>query len=108
MRQYYAPDFEVKITGLTMEADVKNAVTSISYTNDLDKVDQVEITLDNSDFRFLDSALFDVGKEVEVHMGYAGNLKPMLLGDITAVQPSFPESGAPTFEFRRHGGDLYR
>lgn len=96
MRQYYAPDFEVKIQGLTMESDVKNAVISLTYDNNLDQADMFNLTLNNSDLRFTDSALFDVGKDVEIHMGYVGNLKPMMLGNIVSVQPSFPQGGAPT------------
>lgn len=96
MNQYYAPDFEVKVQGLTMEADVKQAVISLSYDNNLDQADMFQIQLNNADMRFTDSALFSVGKDVEIHMGYVGNLKPMMLGDIVSVQPSFPESGAST------------
>ncbi len=96
MQQYYAPDFEVRISGLTMEADVKKAVISLSYDNNHDLADKFDVTLDNSNLRFTDSPLFSVGKEVEIHMGYAGNLKPMMLGEIVSVNPSFPESGAPT------------
>lgn len=96
MHQYYSPDFEVKISGFTMEADVKHAVISLTYDNNLEQADMFQLTLDNSDLRLTDSALFDVGKEVEIHMGYVGNLKPMMLGEIVAVQPAFPEGGAPT------------
>lgn len=96
MRQYYAPDFEVIISGLTMQADVKNAVISLTYDNNLEEADMFRMTLNNADLRLLDSALFDVGQEVEIHMGYVGNLKPVMLGEIVAVEPSFPEGGAPT------------
>ena len=40
--------------------------------------------------------MFDVGKDVEIYMGYEGELQPMMLGEITAINPSFPQSGAPT------------
>lgn len=96
MRQYYAPDFEVKIQGLAMEADVKSAVINLSYDNNLEQADMVHLTLNNADMRLTDSALFDVGKTVEIHLGYVGNLKPVMLGEIVSVQPSFPEGGAPT------------
>lgn len=100
MRQYYAPDFEVKITGLTMAADVKHAVISLSYENNLDQADMFTLVLDNANLRFTDSALFDVGKEVEIHLGYSGNLKPMMLGEIVDISPTFPEGGAPTLTIR--------
>lgn len=96
MTRYYAPDFEVKILGLTMEADVKRSVVNLSYDNNLDQADMFQMTLNNADLRFTDSALFDVGKNVEIHMGYVNNLQPMMLGEIASVSPSFPEGGAPT------------
>jgi phage protein D len=93
---FYAPDFSVKIAGLTLAADVRTAVRSLTYDNNIDTADMFTLQLSNADLRFTDSALFDVGKTVEVHMGYAGELQPMMLGEITAVNPSFPEGGAPT------------
>ena len=96
MEQYYAPDFEVKVQGLTLEANVKNAVINLTYDNNLELADMFQLTLNNADLRLTDSPLFNVGKEVEIHMGYVGDLKPMMLGDIVSVQPSFPSGSAPT------------
>lgn len=96
MHQYYAPDFLVKIQGLTLEADVTNAIIDLTYDNNLDTADMFTLRLNNADLRFTDSALFDVGKNVEIYMGYVGDMHPMMLGEITAVSPSFPQSGAPT------------
>lgn len=96
MNKYYVPDFEVKIEGLTMAADITNFVTELTYDNNFDTADMFALRLNNSDLRFTDSALFDVGKNVEIYMGYVGDLHPMMLGEITAVNPSFPQNGAPT------------
>jgi phage protein D/phage baseplate assembly protein gpV len=96
MSEYYVPDFDVKIQGILLSADVKNAIVSLSYDNNLGQADEFSLTLDNSGLRFIDSAIFDVGREVEIYMGYAGNLQPMMLGDIVSIQPGFPAGGAPT------------
>ena len=96
MYPYYAPDFAVKIEGLTMAADVRNAVIDLTYDNNLDTADMFTLQINNADLRFTDSTLFDVGKNVEIYMGYAGELEPMMLGEITAINPSFPQGGAPT------------
>ena len=93
---FYRPDFAVKIEGLTLAADVRNATRSLSYDNNIDTADMFTLQLDNAGLRFCDSALFDVGKDVEIYMGYEGELEPMMLGEITAINPSFPQSGAPT------------
>jgi phage protein D len=96
MYQYYAPDFEVKIVGITMAADVSNAVIELTYDNNLDTADMFSLRLNNADLRFTDSSLFGVGKDIEIYMGYAGDLHQMMLGEITAINPSFPQGGAPT------------
>lgn len=83
-----------------MQADVKNAVISLTYENNLEQADMFQITLNNADLRLLDFPLFDVGQEAEIHLGYTGNLHPMMLGEIVAVEPSFPEGGAPTLNIR--------
>jgi phage protein D len=93
---FYRPDFAVRIEGLTLAADVRNATRSLSYDNNIDTADMFTLQLDNAGLRFCDSALFDVGKDVEIYMGYEGELHPMMLGEITAISPSFPQGGAPT------------
>ena len=75
---------------------MRNATRSLSYDNNIDTADMFNLQLDNAGLRFCDSALFDVGKDVEIYMGYEGELQPMMLGEITAINPSFPQSGAPT------------
>ncbi|GHO83199.1 phage baseplate assembly protein V [Dictyobacter formicarum] len=101
---FYAPHFDIRISGLTLSADVSNQITSISYDSDLDMASMFTITMRNPDNQFLDSALFDLGKRVEVYMGYGNDLHPMILGEITSLEPSFPESGAPAL--RISGYDL--
>ena len=44
----------------------------------------------------LDSALLDLGKTVEIHLGYGTDLVPAFLGEIAAIEPSFPQDGPPT------------
>lgn len=95
MQSYYAPDFLVKIQGLTLESDVTRAVISLTCESSIGTASMFNLTLNNADLRFTDSALFDVGKNVEIYMGYAGDLHPIMLGEITAVNPTFPQSGAP-------------
>jgi phage protein D/phage baseplate assembly protein gpV len=93
---YYAPRFDVRVSGLTLAADVANQVLSVSYDNNLDLADMFTVVLRNADNQLIDSALFDLGKQVEIYLGYGNDLQPMMLGDITAIEPSFPKDGPPT------------
>jgi phage protein D/phage baseplate assembly protein gpV len=111
---YFAPRADVRIAGVLLAADVADRVISLSYDSNADMADMFTVTLLNGDGALTDSALFDIGKEVEIHLGYGANLQPMMLGEIASLQPSFPEGGAPTLtitgydrSFRlRHGEPL--
>ena len=96
MSSFYNPRFEVRIEGLTLSADVTQQVLSCSYENNLDIADMFNLVLLNPQNQFSDSPLFDLGKTVEIHMGYGNDLRPMMLGEIAAVAPSFSQSGPPT------------
>lgn len=91
---FYAPRFEIRVSGLTLTADITDHVLSVRVETDLDLAGSFGITLRNADNQFLDSPLFDLGKTVEIHLGYGNDLQPAFLGEITAIEPSFPESGA--------------
>ncbi len=95
MGSFYAPAFNVKIAGLTLAANVTRSIIELVYDNSLTTADMFTLKLNNADMSLTDSALFDVGKNVEIYMGYAGDLQPMMLGEIAAVNPSFPRDGAP-------------
>ncbi|MCA1709375.1 MAG: hypothetical protein LC808_41295, partial [Actinobacteria bacterium] len=92
---FYAPRFDVRISGLTIAADVRDQALSLVVETDLDLAGSFSITLRNPDNTLLDSALFDLGKTVEIHLGYGNDLKPAFLGEIAAIEPSFPQDGPP-------------
>jgi phage protein D/phage baseplate assembly protein gpV len=96
VNDFYAPRAEVRVMGVTLASDVSQELLSVSYDNNLDMADMFSVVLRNADNQLTDSALFDLGKTVEIHMGYGDDLKPMMLGEITAVAPSFPPGGSPT------------
>ena len=54
---------------------MRNATRSLSYDNNIDTADMFTLQLDNAGLRFCD-LLFDVGKDVEIHMGYEANSSP--------------------------------
>jgi phage protein D/phage baseplate assembly protein gpV len=92
----YAPRCEVRISGVTLAADLTDQILSVDVETDLDLAGSFNIVLRNSDNSLLDSALLDLGKTVEIHLGYGSDLSPALLGEIAAIEPSFPQDGPPT------------
>lgn len=106
---YYVPAFEIYVGGKTigkgekLKWEVMRDVVNVTYTDNLESIDSFSFTVNNWDaekraFKYLnfDDNPFNVGKEIEVRMGYAGNLKSILQGEITSLAPDFPQSGNPT------------
>jgi uncharacterized protein len=101
--QGYAPDFTVDIGGQALGTPVKDDVLELHVVLELDQMASFEITLNNWDDKLLqfkysesDTELFGISQLVAIKLGYAGNLVAVTSGQITALSPAFPESGAPT------------
>ncbi len=119
---FYVPQFQVKIEGVGLPRDVLRDVLQITYKDNIKELDSFELTVNNYDpatntFKYVGSEtkqslqgstpeslrhrLFEpCNKEVEVRMGYVGNLVLMLRGNFTTMEPNFPNSGAPTMTVR--------
>lgn len=104
-QDFYVPFFEVRQAGgRALGADVVNDVISVSYTDDIAAIDSFEITINNwdarsRDFKYVDSDLFEPGRQLELWLGYRGGRggsHRMITGEITSLRPTFPAGGQPT------------
>jgi phage protein D len=101
----YAPDFAVDVEGQPVNVKVQDDVLQIHVVLELDQMASFEITFNNWDdkhlrFKYSESdakdELFKISRLVAIKLGYAGQLVPVVSGQITALSPAFPESGSPT------------
>ncbi len=94
-----------------MPEQVIHDVLEVKYTDSIEKIDSFELTLSNWDDTALKPkyeppsgpdfrGLFDPGQPVELQMGYAGDQRLMLTGEITTLEPSYRESGPLTLAVR--------
>ena len=122
-RDFYVPAYEIKINHKDLPSGVVRDVMEVRYTDDVEKMDSFEITVNNWDAKKLDfkytgskkgldagadaarSTLFDPGQEIEIWMGYfkptpdnPTPIRMMLVGIITSLTPNFPASGSPTLK----------
>jgi uncharacterized protein len=116
---FYAPYFEIQVRGNPMPRNVVRDVIEVTYEDSIDKVDSFTLTVNNWDadqqrVKYLGmpekpkpksdeeqfAKLFEPGNELALSMGYQSNLRLMMSGVITTVEPSFPESKAPTMVVR--------
>ena len=92
----FAPRFQVRLSGVTLAAELAEQVLSLTVETDLDLAGCFSLRLRNPDNGLLDSALLDLGQTVEVHLGYGHDLVPAFLGEVASIEPSFPADGPPT------------
>ncbi len=118
---FYVPAFEIRIHGRTLPRDVVRDVMQVTYKDNVNEIDNFELTINNwdadsRDFKYVGiegrvrdndarsqfKGIFDPGAEAEIWMGYAGaeNLRLMMSGQITTLEPDFPSAGAPVLAVR--------
>lgn len=112
---FYVPRYEVLIEGANLPRDVLFDVRSLTYRDDLEGLDSIELVVNNWDdtrraFKYIGSetraqlqpghpdhprvTLFEpCDKEVVIRMGYGNDLVTMMRGSFTTMQPTF-DSGA--------------
>jgi len=98
---YYAPAYRILVEGQELEPEVIGDVLDVKVVMDMDNMTSFEFNVSNWDdehleFKYSDTTTFDIGKVVEVQMGYADRLVSMVLGQVATLSPKFPDSGSPT------------
>ena len=125
LRGFYVPQFEIRVEGAGLPDDVMRDVIELTYEDDLDKMDSFQITVSNWDevakkYKYIGSEdtaeagqseggsdetsrhqLFEpCSKQVKIKMGYLGDLKTMMTGFFTTMEPTFSPSAAATLNVR--------
>lgn len=100
-QDFYVPAFELRLDGRSPGQEVIHDIQQVTYKDSIEELDSFEITIANWDagrrrLKYSDDELFDPGKKVRLSLGYRGNMRQVIAGEITSLQPTFPASGAPT------------
>ena len=99
----YCPEFRVEIDGDSLPPALWGCLGSVTYENSLKGADRVEVTFANPDLRWLDHPLLQVDKSFKLSIGYVpGPLEEVFVGEITGVEPAFPNNGMPTVTVVAH------
>ncbi|MBI4520319.1 MAG: phage late control D family protein [Gemmatimonadetes bacterium] len=99
---FYVPAYEVRVGGQPLDRQAVRDILSVTYTDSLENIDSFALVINNWDeenrtLKYSEGDLFEPGQRVELKLGYLDRgLLPVLLGEITGLQPSFPAEGAPT------------
>lgn len=112
----YSPSFSIMIDNKKFVHGVTVDVLSVSVTETSDRADSFIISLrdrhteygrfpSGAALKWMDDDALQEGKPVVINMGYVNNLREIMMGEITSVNPSFTENGMPTLNIR--GFSLY-
>lgn len=110
---FYVPQFQVSIAGKTLEDGLLRDVMQVTYRDNVEEIDSFELVVNNWDAAARlpqpkyeppsqpkYAGIFDPGQRLELRMGYMKEMTLMLTGEITTLEPNFPEGGAPTLSVR--------
>ena len=98
------PAFEVNIDGATLSADTVGHLVRLSVDDSVDLPSMFALEFINSDTArgalIQDQAQFDVGRVVEIKMGYDEQLTTLLVGEITGLEPVYTADRLPSLTVR--------
>ncbi len=99
------PDFEVRINGSPLPADLETSLLSVAVDDDIDLPSMLTLGLTSSEQQMntnqlIDQALFRIGNAVEVKLGYGTRLTHLISGEITGLEPEFSFNGLPSLTVR--------
>jgi uncharacterized protein len=105
MRRGELPDVSVRVNKAALPAPAQADLRAVTVEEDLTALSMFTLELLNWDdarleFSWSDSPLFAVGNEVEIWLGYAGDLHKVMLGEITSLEPVFGPGRAPVLLVR--------
>jgi len=100
-----APEFAVQVNGSPLPKEAEADLIKVSVLDDVDAPGMFAITTVAWDTatmkaKWIDDALFREGNPVEIAFGYRDNKMISLSGEITGLEPDFPELQPPTLTVR--------
>ncbi|MFL6200292.1 MAG: phage late control D family protein [Thermoanaerobaculia bacterium] len=96
-----APEVRLRVDGKDVPIAAEADLIEVSVLQDVSAPGMFAVRLLNWDldklrFTWSDDPLFAEGGEVEVLMGYAGELDPVFVGEVTGLEPEFRADEPPT------------
>lgn len=100
-----APEFRLLVNGAPLPAAAAADLLAVGVHNDVDTIGMFTFTISGWDaaamqVKWMDDSLFQAGNPVEVEIGYRDARQTLFSGEITGLEPEFPEGRPPTLTVR--------
>lgn len=104
-----APSFKVYVGGSELPDETALDILNVRVSDYVEGAGTFTVTFNNwnsqtQEFKWVDGDLLVEGAEVEVKVGFVDDLRSMMKGELTALEPEFMAGAAPTLKI--HGYDL--
>jgi phage protein D/phage baseplate assembly protein gpV len=102
----YVPAFEIKVGGRKLESSIAKSIMEITVTEHLSGPSSFSFRLNDPEFELIDEETgpFTEGTRIEIHLGFVGKTRKMIVGEISALSADLPSSGPAVLEVQ--GFDL--
>jgi phage protein D len=105
--QTLIPNIKILVQGQKLSSKAETDLVAVQVFEDLEVPSMFTLELLTWDlcqgkFTWVDDDCFEVGNEVEIQMGYANNLKTVIFGEITGLEPEFRQNETPRLLVRGH------
>lgn len=96
----YVPTFDMVVGYAPLPTLVAKSILDISVTEHLSPPSQFSFSLNDPKLDFIkkEGGLFTEGIRVEISLGFVGNTRRMIVGEISGLTASFPSSGPATLQ----------
>jgi uncharacterized protein len=101
------PNVKILVQDEPLAAEIEADLVSVLVSEDLEAPGMFELRLITWDLikqeiTWVDHKVFDVGNKVEIQMGYEQEIKTLMVGEITGLEPEYSQDVAPILVVRGH------
>jgi len=102
-----SPNIRVLIQGQRLSESASADLIAANVSEDVDVPSMFTLEFASWDLAkgkitWIDDDMFEVGQEVEIQMGYENQLKTLITGEITGLEPEFNQDSPPVLIVRGH------
>lgn len=99
------PDIDIRANGASLSPEAQADIQSVTVLDDVNALSMFTLVLYNWDqeqlkFSWSDSPLFAIGTELQISLGYVGELHRVMTGEVTSLEPTFTSAEPPMLTVR--------